>query len=185
MPKSIVASTKDKMTKAVQAYTRDLASIRAGRASASLLDKISVEYYGAFTPVNQLASISVPEARMLVIQPYDKTVVSEIEKAIMKSDLGINPTSDGTLIRIAIPALTEERRKELVRLVRKESEDAKIVVRNIRRDGNEELKKLEKSGDITEDDLRGYGDDIQKLTDDHVNQIDNITKEKEAEVMEV
>lgn len=154
MPKQVIATTKDKMTKAVQAYTRDLATIRAGRASASLLDKLFVEYYGAATPINQLASISVPEARMLVIQPYDKSVVAEIEKAIMKSDLGINPTSDGNLIRIIIPALTEERRKELVRLVRKEAEEAKIVIRNIRRDGNEELKKLEKDGVITEDDLR-------------------------------
>lgn len=185
MPKQIIATTKDKMTKAVQAYTRDLASIRAGRANASLLDKLVVEYYGVATPINQLASISVPEARMLVIQPYDKSIVSEIEKAIMKSDLGINPTSDGNVIRIIIPALTEERRKELVRLVRKEAEEARIVIRNIRRDGNEDLKKLEKDGDITEDDLRGYSNDIQKITDDHVEQIDQITKDKEAEVMEV
>lgn len=185
MPKQVIAATKDKMTKAVQAYTRELATIRAGRANASLLDKLFVEYYGAATPVNQLASISVPEARMLVIQPYDKSVVSEIEKAILKSDLGLNPTSDGNIIRIIIPALTEERRKELVKLVRKEAEEAKIVIRNIRRDANEELKKLEKDGNITEDDLRRYSDDIQKVTDDHVGQIDQITKEKEAEVMEV
>lgn len=185
MPNGIIATTKDKMSKAVQSYRRELATIRAGRANASLLDKVSVDYYGVMTPINQLASISVPEARMLVIQPYDKSIVSEIEKAIMKSDLGINPTSDGTLIRIVIPALTEERRKELVRLVRKEAEDAKIVIRNIRRDGNEDMKKLERDGDITEDNLRSYSDDIQKLTDDHVNEIDQITKAKEDEVMEV
>lgn len=185
MPKQVISEAKANMTKAVQTFSRDLSSIRAGRASASLLDKLFVEYYGVATPINQLASISVPEARMLVIQPYDKSTVSEIEKAIMKSDLGINPTSDGTLIRIIIPALTEERRKELVRLVRKEAEDAKIVIRNIRRDGNDELRKLERDGDITEDDLHGYGEDIQKATDDHVGQIDEITKNKEAEVMEV
>lgn len=185
MPKQVIANAKDKMTKAIQVYTRDLASIRAGRANASLLDKITVDYYGASTPVNQLASISVPEARLLVIQPYDKSIVSEVEKAIQKSDLGLNPTSDGTLIRIAIPQLTEERRKDLVKLVKKESEEAKVVIRNIRRDANDELKKLEKNGDITEDDLRGYSEDIQKLTDSHIEQIEQITREKEKDILEV
>lgn len=139
-----MADAKERMTKAVQAYTRELASIRAGRASASLLDKIAVEYYGVPTPINQLASISTPEARLLMIQPYDKSIVSDVEKAIMKSDLGLNPTSDGSVIRIAIPPLTEERRKELVKLVKKESEEAKVAIRNIRRDANDDLKKLEK-----------------------------------------
>jgi len=185
MGKEVINQAKEKMTKAVQAYTRELASIRAGRANASLLDKIVVDYYGAPTPINQLASITVPEARLLVIQPYDKSVVGDIEKAIMKSDLGLNPTSDGSLIRIAIPALTEERRRELVKVVKKESEDAKVAVRNIRRDANDDLKKLEKNGDITEDELRGYTDDIQKLTDDHINKIDQITKDKEKEILEV
>jgi len=185
MGKEVINQAKEKMTKAVQAYTRELASIRAGRANASLLDKIVVDYYGAPTPINQLASITVPEARLLVIQPYDKTVIGDIEKAIMKSDLGLNPTSDGSLIRIAIPALTEERRRELVKVVKKESEDAKVAVRNIRRDANDDLKKLEKNGDITEDELRGYTDDIQKLTDDHINKIDQITKDKEKEILEV
>ncbi|GIN57799.1 ribosome recycling factor [Lederbergia ruris] len=185
MANQVISSTKDKMEKSIQAYRRDLSSIRAGRASASLLDKISVDYYGAPTPINQMASISVPEARMLVIQPYDKTIIGDIEKAILKSDLGLNPANDGSLIRLTIPQLTEERRKELVKLVKKESENAKIVIRNIRRDGNEDLKKLEKSGDITEDELRGYTDDIQKLTDEYINQIDTITKEKEQEVLEV
>ncbi|MBA4536220.1 ribosome recycling factor [Bacillus aquiflavi] len=185
MPKQVISTAKDKMTKAIQAYTRELASIRAGRANAALLDKIFVDYYGAPTPINQLSSISTPEARMLVVQPYDKTVIGEIEKAILKSDLGLNPTSDGNLIRIVIPALTEERRKELVKVVKKEAEDAKIAIRNIRRDGNEELKKLEKNGDITEDDLRGYTDDIQKLTDEYIGKIDQVTKEKENEIMEV
>lgn len=185
MPKQLISNTKEKMTKAIQAYTRELASIRAGRANASLLDKITVDYYGAPTPVNQLAGISVPEARVLVIQPYDKTVLGGIEKAIQKSDLGLNPTNDGSLIRITIPQLTEERRKELVKLVKKESEEAKVAVRNIRRDANDDLKKLEKNGDITEDDLRGYGDDIQKLTDEYISKVDQITKDKEKEIMEV
>ncbi|MED1202044.1 ribosome recycling factor [Heyndrickxia acidicola] len=185
MPKQIIANAKERMTKAIQAYTRELSSIRAGRASASLLDKITVDYYGAPTPVNQIASVSVPEARLLVIQPYDKTILGDIEKAIFKSDLGLNPNSDGSLIRIAIPPLTEERRKELVKVVRKESEEAKIAVRNIRRDANDDLKKMEKNGDITEDDLRGYSDDIQKHTDQFIAKIDEITKTKEQEILEV
>lgn len=185
MPKQVISNTKEKMTKAIQAYTRELASIRAGRASASLLDRINVDYYGAPTPVNQLAGISVPEARLLVIQPYDKTILGEIEKAILKSDLGINPTNDGTLIRIAIPQLTEERRKDLVKVVKKESEEAKIAIRNVRRDANDDFKKLEKNGEITEDDLRGYSDDVQKLTDEHILKVDQITKDKEKEILEV
>jgi ribosome recycling factor len=142
MPKQVVSATKDRMTKAIQAYTRELASIRAGRASASLLDRITIDYYGAPTPVNQMAGISVPEARLLVIQPYDKSILGAIEKAILKSDLGLNPSNDGQVIRLAIPQLTEERRKELVKLVKKESEEAKVAIRNIRRDGNDDLKKL-------------------------------------------
>jgi ribosome recycling factor len=185
MPKQVIEKTKEKMTKAIQAYTRELASIRAGRANASLLDRITVDYYGAPTPINQLAGISVPEARLLVIQPYDKSILSEIEKAIMKSDLGINPTNDGSIIRLAIPQLTEERRKELVKQVRKESEEAKIAVRNIRRDANDDLKKLEKNGEITEDGLRGYSDDIQKITDEYINKVDQVTKDKEKELLEV
>ncbi|WP_316568515.1 ribosome recycling factor [Neobacillus sp. YIM B06451] len=185
MPKQVISNTKEKMAKAIQAYTRELATIRAGRASASLLDRITVDYYGAPTPVNQLAGISTPEARLLVIQPYDKSILNDIEKAILKSDLGLNPTNDGSLIRIAIPQLTEERRKELVKVVKKESEDAKIAIRNIRRDSNDDLKKLEKNGEITEDDLRGYSDDIQKITDEHINKIDQITKDKEKEILEV
>ena len=185
MPKKVIANTKEKMTKAISAYTRELASIRAGRASAALLDKISVLYYGAPTPVNQVAGISVPEARLLVIQPYDKSILNDIEKAIQKSDLGLNPSSDGNIIRLAIPALTEERRKELVKVVKKESEEAKIAIRNVRRDANDDLKKLEKNSNITEDELRGYSEDVQKLTDDHITKIDQITKDKEKEILEV
>jgi ribosome recycling factor len=185
MPKQVIAGTKDRMTKAIQSYTRELASIRAGRASASLLDRITVDYYGAPTPVNQVAGISTPEARLLVIQPYDKSILGDIEKAILKSDLGLNPSNDGSIIRIAIPQLTEERRKELVKVVKKESEEAKVAIRNIRRDGNDDLKKLEKNGEITEDALRGYSDDIQKLTDEYIQKIDQITKDKEKEILEV
>jgi ribosome recycling factor len=185
MPKSTLTQVKDKMEKAIQAYSRELATVRAGRANPALLDKVTVDYYGAPTPINQLGSINVPEARMLVIQPYDKTVLGNIEKAIIKADLGLNPSNDGSIIRIAIPALTEERRRELVKVVKKYSEEAKIAVRNIRRDGNDDLKKLEKNGDITEDELRGYTEDIQKLTDDYIAKVDTVTKEKEKEIMEV
>jgi ribosome recycling factor len=185
MPNTVMGQAKDRMEKAIGAYTRELASIRAGRANASLLDRISVEYYGALTPVNQMAGISVPEARLLVIQPYDKTTLGEIEKAIMKSDIGITPTNDGSVIRLAIPALTEERRKDLVKQVKREAEDAKVAIRNVRRDANEDFKKLEKSGDITEDDLRRNGEEIQKMTDTHIEKIDSIAKEKENEIMEI
>lgn len=185
MAKQVLEQAKERMTKSVGAFTRELASIRAGRANASLLDRIQVEYYGAPTPINQLAGISVPEARLLVIQPYDKTALGDIEKAIMKSDLGITPTNDGSVIRIMIPALTEERRKELVKQVGKEAETAKVAIRNVRRDANDELKKLEKNGEITEDDLRGYGEDIQKLTDEFIVKLDQIVKDKEKEILEV
>ncbi|QGM30670.1 ribosome recycling factor [Bacillus sp. N3536] len=185
MPKQVIEQTKDKMAKTIQVYTRELASIRAGRASASLLDKITVDYYGAPTPINQMAGISIPEARLLTIQPYDKSILGDIEKAIMKSDLGITPTNDGNLIRIAIPALTEERRKELVKQVKKEAEEAKVNIRNVRRDGNDDLKKMEKTGEITEDDLRSYTEEIQKITDANIDKIDAITKDKEKEILEV
>ncbi|WP_078380871.1 ribosome recycling factor [Sutcliffiella halmapala] len=185
MPKQVITQTKDRMDKAIQAYSRELASIRAGRASAALLDKVTVDYYGAPTPVNQLASINVPEARLLVVQPYDKSSLGDVEKAIIKADLGLNPSNDGTVIRISIPALTEERRKELVKVVKKSSEEAKVAIRNIRRDGNDDLKKLEKNGEITEDELRGYTEDIQKQTDSYIAKVDTVTKEKEKEIMEV
>ncbi len=185
MPNQVLKDAKERMSKAIQALTRELATIRAGRANASLLDKITVDYYGVPTPLNQLASISVPEARLLTIQPYDNSIVGDIEKAILKSDLGLNPTSDGSIIRITVPPLTEERRRELVKLVKKESEDAKVAVRNVRREANEELKKMEKNGEISEDELRSYTEDVQKITDDHIAKIDQITKEKENEILEV
>ncbi|KKB75576.1 ribosome recycling factor [Bacillus sp. FSL M8-0052] len=185
MSNQVMNETKERMEKAVAAYQRELATVRAGRANPSLLDKVTVEYYGAQTPLNQLSSITVPEARMLVITPYDKTALGDIEKAIQKADLGVTPTNDGSIIRITIPPLTEERRKELVKLVKKYSEDAKVAVRNIRRDANDDLKKLEKNGEMTEDELRSSTEDVQKLTDEYVSKIDEITKDKEKEIMEV
>ncbi|WP_133580356.1 ribosome recycling factor [Aureibacillus halotolerans] len=185
MAKQIIANTKDRMDKTEQALRKELATVRAGRATPSLLDKVQVEYYGALTPLNQLATISAPEARLLVIQPFDKSSITDVEKAIQKADLGLSPTNDGQVVRIGIPALTEERRLELVKVVKKYGEDAKVSVRNIRRDGNDELKKIEKNGDITEDELRGYNEDIQKLTDDSTKNIDDTIKQKEKEMLEV
>ena len=185
MSNQVLTQAKERMEKSISAYSRELASIRAGRANASLLDRITVDYYGAPTPINQIAGISIPEARLLVLSPYDKSVLGDIEKAIMKSDIGITPTNDGSVIRLMIPALTEERRKELVKQVKAEAENAKIAVRNVRRDANDDAKKLEKNGEITEDALRGLNDDIQKVTDEYIAKIDKIAKEKEEEVLSV
>ncbi len=185
MPSGVMDLAKEKMEGAINALTRSLASIRAGRANASLLDRISVDYYGVPTPINQMAGISIPEARLLAIQPYDKSIIGEIEKAILKSDIGITPSNDGSIIRLTIPALTEERRKEIVRTVKKEAEDAKVVIRNIRRDANDEYKQLEKNSEITEDELHRYGDEVQKLTDDYIKKIDDLAGAKEDEIMDV
>lgn len=185
MSKEVLNQSDDRMKKSVEAFRKELATIRAGRANPALLDKVQVEYYGMMTPLNQLATIAVPEARMLTIQPFDKSSISDIERAIQKADLGLSPSNDGNIIRIAIPALTEERRKELVKLVGRYSEDAKVAVRNIRRDTNDELKKLEKDGELTEDDLRRSQDDVQKLTDSTIKEIDQIASTKEDEIMEV
>ncbi|MCP3762022.1 ribosome recycling factor [Domibacillus sp. A3M-37] len=185
MSQEIMNQSKEKMQKAIGAFNRELASIRAGRASANVLDRITIDYYGTPTPVNQLASINIPEARLLTITPYDKSSMGDIEKALMKSDLGLTPSNDGSIIRLNFPALTEERRKELAKLVKKEAEEAKVAIRNIRRDANDDLKKSEKNGDLTEDDLRGYTEDVQKQTDDYIRKVDEIAKEKEQEIMEV
>lgn len=157
-----IKQMQEKMELAVQAFTRNLATVRAGRANPSILDGVFVEYYGATTPLNQLAQISAPEPRLLVITPYDKTALSDIEKGIQKADIGLTPSNDGNLIRINIPALTEERRKELVRVVGKYTEESKVQIRNIRRDANDELRKAEKNSEITEDELRTFQDDVQK-----------------------
>ncbi|UOR12702.1 ribosome recycling factor [Halobacillus amylolyticus] len=185
MSDAVINETKQQMEQAVQAYSRQLATVRAGRANPSILDNVYVDYYGAATPLNQLAQVGAPEPRLLVITPYDKSAVSEIEKAIQKADLGLSPSSDGNVVRISIPALTEERRKDLAKVVGKYSEEAKVQVRNIRRDANDRLKKLEKDGDLTEDDLREYQDDVQKVTDNNITSIDKLAKTKEDEIMEV
>ena len=185
MSNQVLTSAKERMEKSIGSFSRELASIRAGRANAALLDRITVDYYGAPTPINQIAGISVPEARLLVLSPYDKSSLGDIEKAIMKSDIGITPTNDGSVIRLMIPALTEERRKELVKQVKAEAENAKVAIRNVRRDANDDAKKLEKNGEITEDALRGLNDDIQKVTDEYIAKIDKIAKEKEEEVLSV
>lgn len=181
----IIKDTKTRMQKSIDNLSRELANISAGRANSNLLNGVTVDYYGAPTPVQQLASINVPEARLLVISPYDKTSVADIEKAIIAANLGVNPTSDGEVIRISVPALTEERRKELVKEVKKIGEDAKVSIRNIRRDINDQLKKDEKSGDITEDDLRSQTDDVQKATDNSIKDIDQLVADKEKDIMSV
>lgn len=185
MSQAVIQETKTKMSQAVQSFSKQLASVRAGRANTALLDGVYVDYYGASTPLNQLATISAPEARLLVITPFDKSSIGNIEKGIQKADLGLSPSSDGNVVRINIPPLTEERRKDLVKVVGKYAEEAKVQVRNIRRESNDALKKAEKNGDLTEDDLRGFQDDVQKETDNHISKIDQLAKEKEKEIMEV
>lgn len=181
----VMNEAKDKMKKAQEALQRQLGQIRAGRANASLLDRITVDYYGVPTPVNQMASITIPEARVLMVTPFDKNMISDVEKAIMASDIGLNPANDGNVIRLVIPQLTEERRKELAKEVKKESEGAKVAVRNIRRDAMDDYKKQQKNGDLTEDDLRDLEKDIQALTDDNIKALDQIVAEKEKELLEV
>ncbi|SFH67437.1 ribosome recycling factor [Pisciglobus halotolerans] len=185
MSEQLLKETKERMQKTELALQRELGAIRAGRANASLLDRIQVEYYGAPTPLNQLAQISIPEPRMLMITPYDKSSIKEIERAILQSDIGISPSSDGNVVRLVIPQLTTERRKELAKEVGKDSENAKISIRNIRRDAMDALKKSEKNGDITEDDLRHYESDVQDLTNKSVANIDAISAEKEKEILDV
>lgn len=185
MANQVIADAKEKMSKAISQLRKELTTLRAGRATPSLLDKVQVEYYGALTPVNQLANISTPEARLLIIQPWDKTSLAAIEKAIMKSDLGLTPSNDGSLIRLAIPALTEERRNELVKLVKKYGEEAKVAIRNIRRDANDSLKKIEKDGSISEDESRRHQESVQKTTDEHIVSVDQVVADKEKEMMEV
>lgn len=184
MPQSVKKNAEDRMQKAVAALQKELASLRAGRATPALLDRVQVEYYGAMTPLNQLANINVPDPRTLLIQPWDKSSVGAIEKAILKSELGLTPTSDGTLIRLSIPPLTEERRLELVKMTKKYGEDAKVAIRNIRRDSNDNIKKMEKT-DISEDESRRHQDDIQKMTDKYIAEVDKVLAAKEKEIMEV
>lgn len=185
MVKDILASHEERMEKAIDALKHEYASLRAGRATPSLLDKVMVDYYGAPTPVSQVAKVTVLEARMIVIQPWEKSILHDIEVAIMKSDLGLSPNSDGTVIRLAIPALTQERRQEIVKTVGKKAEEAKVALRNLRRDGNDAIKKLEKSKEITEDDSKRGQESMQKLIDKYVQLVDQTKDAKEKEVMEV
>ncbi|MFO0752662.1 MAG: ribosome recycling factor [Thermodesulfovibrionales bacterium] len=175
----------DRMTGATESLKKDLASIRTGRASLALLDGIQVDYYGTMTPISQVATLGIPESRTITIQPWEQKLIPEIEKAILKSDLGLTPGNDGKTIRLAIPALTEERRKHLVKVVKKRGEEAKIAVRNIRRDINDELKKTEKEQHLSEDDVKRFHDEIQKITDSYVQKVDEILHHKEKEIMEV
>lgn len=177
--------TEDKMKKTIKSYKDELNSIRAGRANPTLLDRISIDYYGVQTPLNQIANISAPEPRLLVIQPWDASVVSQIEKAILKSDLGLTPSVDGKIIRLVIPQLTEERRKELIKVVKKIAENAKIAIRNCRREANDQIKKLHKNSEITEDEQEQAEEQMQKITDKYIEEIDNLLKQKEKELLEV
>lgn len=177
--------TNERMQTSIEALKKKFASVRTGRASLSLLDGLSVDYYGTPTPLQQVASLSLPDSRQIAIQPWEQKLIPEIEKAIMKSDLGLTPMNDGKLIRINIPALNEERRKQLVKVVRKEAEDAKVAVRNIRRDVNEDLKKLEKEKHVSEDEIKKEHDEVQKITDSFVKKVDELLEHKEKEIMEV
>lgn len=185
MINDILSEAEDRMKKAVEYLTKDLATLRAGRANPAMLDKVMVDYYGEPTPLNQLANITVPEARLLVIQPWDKSSMADIEKAILKSDLGVTPNNDGNVIRIVIPQLTEERRKELVKVVKKRGEEAKVAVRNIRRDSNDMLKSSEKEKMISEDEAKRGSEEVQKATDKYIKDIDVILAAKEKDIMEV
>lgn len=182
---SVKSACEEKMKKAIEALKNEFHGVRTGRASPSLLDKIRVDYYGQKTPLAQVATVSVPEARLIVIQPWDRSLIGEIEKAIQKSELSLNPSNDGKVIRIAIPPLTEERRKELVKMAKNMAEQSRVQVRNLRRDGLEDLKKQLAAGGVAEDLIKKEEDELQKLTDSHIAQINKVLEEKEKEIMEV
>jgi ribosome recycling factor len=185
MEQELKRKTNDRMSRTIEALKKDLASIRTGRASLALLDGIMVNYYDTPTPLQQLASLSIPESRQMAIQPWDPKIISDIEKAILKSELGLTPMNDGKIIRMTIPPLTEERRKQLVKTVRKKAEEAKVALRNIRRDTNEELKKLEKEKHVSEDIVKKLHEEIQKITDSFIAKADEVLENKEKEIMEV
>ena len=174
----------ERMQKSIEALKNEFNQIRTGRASASLFDRVRVEYYGDRCPLNQVATVQIPEARMVVINPYDKSLIKEIEKAILAADLGLNPSNDGKVIRISIPPLTADRRKELVKQAKTMAENSRTSIRNIRRDGNDEFKKLQKNGDLTEDDLKSETDKLQKLTDKFIDEINKIYDSKEKEILQ-
>lgn len=182
---SDLSNIEEKMKKSVSVFTENLSEIRAGRANPAILNKITIEYYGATTPINQVAAISVPEARMIVIQPWDASSLKDIEKAILASDIGLNPNNDGKVIRLNFPELTEERRKELAKDIRKMTEDARVAVRGVRREGMDLVKELNKKSEITEDERKADEDSIQKLTDKYIAEIDKLSENKEKEIMSV
>lgn len=185
MIEDLLKDSDERMQKGIEALRKEYGSIRAGRANPSILDKVLVDYYGTPTPVNQLANISVPEPRILAIQPWDKSLLPSLEKAILKSDLGLNPSSDGTVIRLIIPQLTAEKRTELVKTLKKKAEESRVAIRNIRRDVNDHLKKLEKDHKASEDEVKRAQDDLQKMTDKHIKGIDHVLEVKEKEILEV
>ena len=182
---TVFAKTEERMGKAIDSLNRDYAAIRAGRANPGVLDKVEIDYYGVPTPINQVAAVSISEARVLVIQPWDKNMIQPIEKAIQASDIGINPMNDGNVIRLTFPALTEDRRREIAKEIAKRSEDAKVAIRNVRRDGMDALKKLKKDNAITEDDQKNGEEKLQKITDKKIKEIEEIAAAKEKEVMSV
>lgn len=181
----VLSDARSAMEKAIKALKKEMTKVRTGRASTALLDDVKVEYYGVLTPLSQVATLSVPEARLITVQPWEKNLISAIEKAIFKADIGLTPSSDGQLIRLPVPALTEERRLEMVKLIKRMAEDARISVRNARRDANENLKMLEKEKEITEDEQKRGEKDVQALTDEYIGSIDEVVQSKEREVMEV
>ncbi|MGV8123270.1 MAG: ribosome recycling factor [Candidatus Xenobiia bacterium LiM19] len=182
---NLIKNVEDRMLKSLESLKKDLTTVRTGRATPSILDRVHVEAYGSMMPISQLAKISLPDARTVVVQPWDKTMLGPIEKAVQKSDIGIHPVNDGNAIRLAVPTLTEERRKELVKVVKKKVEEGKVSLRNIRRDVNEELKKLEKAGTASEDEMRRTQEKVQKLTDKYIKDFDDIATNKEKEIMEI
>jgi ribosome recycling factor len=183
--KEVIKEAEEKMKKSIEILRKDYSTLRAGRANPAILDKVLVEYYGTPTPINQLANIAAPEPRLLTIQPWDKTVVPAVEKAILKSDLGLNPSSDGSVIRIVIPQLTQERRVELVKLIKKKAEECRVSIRNVRRETNERIKGLEKNKTISEDESKKGQEDVQKMTDKYIKEVDHVLEAKEKEIMEV
>lgn len=185
MANEVHKEAEERMEKAVAALKRDLSTLRAGRATPALLDKVVVNYFGSTMAINQLANISVPEPRLLLIQPWDKKIVSEIERAILKSDLALTPNSDGSVIRLSIPQLTEERRKDLVKVSKKKAEEGRVAVRNIRRDANDKFKQKEKSSEITEDELQKAQEEMQKITDKFIEEVEKVLSTKEKEILEV
>ncbi|MDD2211445.1 MAG: ribosome recycling factor [Clostridia bacterium] len=185
MLKDVFIEAESKMKKTTEVLRKEFSAMRAGRANPALLEKIKVEYYGALTPLNQLANISAPEPRLLTVQPWDKSVLAEVEKAILKSDLGLNPSNDGNLLRIAIPQLTEERRQELVKTAKKKAEESKVGIRNIRREANDNIKRVEKDKEISEDEAKKRQEEIQKVTDQYIEEVERVLAIKEKEIMEV